>query len=123
MSVCGDREVLVERDAVQRPAAFLVVARAREVDEHAAHQPRGHREEVRAILPLDAPDINQPEVDLVDERGRLEHVVRTLAGHMPLGNATQLGVDERNQLFDCVAVPASPLDEKGSDVAQGLAAP
>jgi len=45
------------------------------------------------------------------------------ARHMPLGNATQLGVDERNQLFYRVAVPASPFDEKGSDVAQGSAAP
>ena len=64
----GDRQVLVERDAVQRAAALLVLAGPGEVHEHAPHQARGHREEVRAVLPLDAPDINQPEVDLVDER-------------------------------------------------------
>ena len=78
---------------------------------------------MRAVLPLDLADINEPEVDLIDERGRLEHVTRTLTRHVTPGEPAELLVHERQQLFDGVAVPASPLDEKGSDVAQGSAAP
>ena len=100
------------------PPRFWLFARPGEIDEHAAHQPGGHREEVRAILPLDPPDINQPEVDLVDERGGLEHVVRTLAGHVPLRDASQLAVDEREQLLDGPVVARSPFDEKGGHVAR-----
>ena len=74
---------------MKRAAALLVVPRPGEVDEHAAHQPGGHREEVRAILPLDAADIDQPKVDLVDERSGLEHVIGTLTSHVPLGYALQ----------------------------------
>ena len=58
-TVARDREVLVERDPMERAAALLVVPRPREIHEHPAHQAGSHGEEVRAILPLDAPDINQ----------------------------------------------------------------
>jgi len=39
------------------------------------------------MLPLDATDINQPDVDLVDEGRRLEDVVRSLARHVALCDA------------------------------------
>ena len=99
-------QVLVERDPLERAAALLILSRAGEVDEHPAHQAGGHREEVGAILPLDAADIDQPEVDLVDERGGLEHVVGTLAGHVPLGDPAQLVVYERERASR--PPPASP---------------
>jgi hypothetical protein len=38
------------------------------VDENAAHDARGHREEVRAILPLHRLAIDQTDKRLVDER-------------------------------------------------------
>ena len=109
-------QVLVERHPMERAAALLVVSRASEVHEHAAHQARGHREKVRAILPLDAANINQLEVDLVDEGGGLQHVVRTLAGHVPLGDALELAVHEREQLLDGPVVAGSPFDEEGGHV-------
>ena len=103
---------------MKRAAALLVVPRPGEVDEHAAHQPGGHREEVRAILPLDAADINQLEVDLVDERGGLEHVIRALAGHVPPGDALEFAVHKREQFLDGPVVARSPFDQQGGHVAR-----
>ena len=109
--VGGDSQVLVERHTMERAAALLVVAGAREVDEHAAHEAGGHREEVRAILPLHPSDINEPDVNLVDERGCLEDVIRTLPGHVPPGQSAQFTVHERDQLLHGPVVAGSPFDE------------
>jgi len=43
----------------------LQVAAARMLHENAPHQLGGHREEVRAILPLHPPAIHQPDVRFV----------------------------------------------------------
>ena len=116
MSVARARQVLVERHPIERTAALLIVSGPGEIHEHAAHQASGHREKVRAILPLDATNIHQPEVDLVDERGGLEHVVRALARHMPPRKAPQLAVHEREQPFQGSRVAPPPFDQKGCHV-------
>ena len=79
---------------------------------YATHQAGGHGKEVGAILPLNAPDINQLEVDLVDERGGLKYVVRALRGHVPPGDALELAVHKREQFLDSPVVPRSPFDEQ-----------
>ena len=96
---------------MERTAALLVLSGARKVDEHPAHQAGGHREKVRAILPLDPMNINQPEIDLVDERGGLEDMAWTLTGHVSLGDAPQLAVHEREELLDGPAVTGPPFDQ------------
>lgn len=73
-------------------------------------------QEVRAILPLDPMNIDQPQVDLVDERGGLENVPWTLARHVPLRKAPQLVVDERQQPVHGPDVAASPFDQKRGHV-------
>jgi hypothetical protein len=50
------------------------------VDQDAAHEPRGHREEVRPTLPPDPPQADQLHVGLVHEGGGLEGVTRALTG-------------------------------------------
>ena len=87
-------------------------------------QAGGHREKMRAILQLDPMNINQPEIDLVDERGGLENVAWTLARHVPLRETPQFGVHERKQLLHSCAVAAPPFDQQGchvvsSDVGHG----
>jgi hypothetical protein len=88
------------RLAAQPPAALLIVSGPGEIHEHAAHQPSGHGEEVRAILPLDPTNINQPEVGLVDEGGGLQNMVATLASHVPLREVPQFPVHEGQQFLD-----------------------
>jgi hypothetical protein len=72
---------------MERTAALLILSGSGEINQHAAHQASGHREKVRAILPLDPTNIHQPEIDLVDERGGLKNMPRTLARHVPLCEA------------------------------------
>ena len=75
-----DRKVLVERHALELAAALLVVVRPRKVDDHFLRiSLGGHREAMCMVLPVDAPNVNQLNVDLVDKRRGLKHV----AGRSP----------------------------------------
>src|SRR4051794_15342300 len=65
-----------------------------------------------AVLPLDPPNVNEPQVDLVDECGGLERVVRALARHVPSGNAPQLLVHDRQQFLERLTAAVSPFDQK-----------
>jgi hypothetical protein len=51
---------LVERHPGRSAAPLLVAVCAREVHQYSSHHARGHREEVRAILP---PDLLQMRID------------------------------------------------------------
>ena len=79
--LAGDDERLVEGDLHRTAAAFLRVARARVIDQDAAHHARRDREEVRAILPRDGRSVDQPDIRLVDQRGRLQAVAHALSRH------------------------------------------
>ena len=116
--VARDWQVLVERHTLEPTTALLILSRARSIHEHPPHEPSRHREKVRAILPPDATNINEPEVGLVDERRGLENVARTFASHLPLCQATQFVVHEREQLLQGSGVAVPPLDQQGCHVAQ-----
>jgi len=79
------------------------------VQENPAHQPRGDREKVRAVAPVDAPLIDELHIRLVDERGGLKHVIAPLAREMPRRDDAQLVVDERHQPVERLAVASLPL--------------
>jgi hypothetical protein len=59
----------------------------------------GHREEMRPALPLDAVQVDEHQVRLVDERGRLERVIAPLALEEAVGQAPQLPVDQWQELL------------------------
>jgi hypothetical protein len=67
------------------------------IDEHAAHHARGHREEVRAVLPAHAAQLHKAEVRLVDESGGLQGVSRPLAVHLAAGEALEFFVHDGKQ--------------------------
>jgi hypothetical protein len=81
---------------------------ARVIDEHLAHDSRGDREEVSFALPPDARLIGESEECLVDERRRIQRVVFALALELPMGNRTQLGIDERNDPIQHDGIVAPP---------------
>ena len=93
---------------------LLPVPPTRIVDEDAAHQASGDGEEVRTVLPIDPALVDQLQVDLVDERGRLRRAVRPLAGEMACGNDVQLVVDERDEPVQCLAA-APPANRAGAE--------
>ena len=56
--------------------------------------------------------IHEPEERLVDERGRLEGVSRTLAAEISLRLPAQLRIDERHERVERAPVPPAPLEQQ-----------
>ncbi len=92
-------------------AAFLVVT-PRMLDQDAAHDLRGHREEMGAILPLHPRVVDQPQVGLVDEGRRLQAVAGTLPFHVAAGQPVELVVDNGGQPFERTRVSGAPRAEQ-----------
>ncbi len=110
-----DDQRFIERDALATAASLLIVARTREVHQDPAHQASRHRQEVRAVLPADAFDVHEPQIDLVHQRGGLKRVAEPLARHASGGDLTQLRVDQRDQLVERRQVPIAPGEEQLRD--------
>ena len=69
---------------------------------------------MRAILPLDLLDFDQPEIRLIDERGRLKRVAGALVAHVASGQAAQLPMDEGQQAVERRPVTPPPsLQQSG----------
>ena len=58
----------------------------------------GGEEVAATVPPLGVGGADQPEVRLVDQGGRLQGVAGRLGGELGGGEATQLGIDQREQL-------------------------
>ena len=71
---------------------------------------------MRAVLPVDAPLIDQLYVRLVDQGRRLQRAVAALVGEMAAGDDVQLVVDERDELVERRSIAALPLLQKLRDL-------
>ena len=83
-------------------------ARASHVNQDSPHQLGADREEMGPIRPTHSPNVDEADVQLVDEGRRLKSAVRLFAGHVMVGEAVELFVDNRNQLVACRAVARGP---------------
>jgi hypothetical protein len=97
------------------PAMLTGQATARMIDQDVPHHPRCDGEEVRAVLPVHGPLIDQSHVRFVHERRRLE-CLAAFAGKVPAGNPSKLLVNERCQTFKRHLVTPSPGDEEFSEL-------
>jgi hypothetical protein len=52
------------------------------IDQHTPHDPGGHREEVLSVLPLDALDVDEAQIGLVNEGRWLKRVPTAFAAHV-----------------------------------------
>ena len=88
--------------------APIGAALAGAVDEHVPHRERCDRLEVRLAAEVRILAPGETEKDLVDDRRRLERVIRGLATKVMAGLGAQLVVDEREEPVDRFAgcVPA-----------------
>ena len=86
------------------------------VHEDAPHHASGHREEMRAVLPLDVFGVDQPQIRLVDERRRLKAVPGTLSCHAASRDLVELPVDERNQSVEGGLVALPPFQKQPGDL-------
>jgi hypothetical protein len=85
---------------------------SRMVYENIPHQLRSDTEEVSAILPLYIPAIYQVQVCLIDQSSRLEGVIGALVAQAAVCQPAQLGIDQREQLFQRLLIPVAPIYEK-----------
>ena len=82
------------------------------VHEDAAHHASSHREEMRAVVPFHLVRVDQPQVRLVDERGRLKTVLCALVTHVSPRDLMELSVDEWNQSLQGTLVAPPPFDKE-----------
>jgi len=75
-----NKAILVQIDALLVTSAAQGVASTRVVHENAAHELRSERKKVRSVVPVDALDIHETEIRLVNEPCRVERVVVPFAG-------------------------------------------
>src|SRR5262245_23820016 len=73
------------------------VSRARALDQYASHGCRGDAEELRPVLPGNPALVDQSNISLVYQGGRLECVVRALAAKIAFGDPMKLIVNHRHQ--------------------------
>ena len=85
-------------------------------DHDSAHQLCGDAKEVGAILPLWRGIAGELEVSVVEQRGGLQRVVRSLPVHVMPRQALELRLHERNQLLQCTRVSIAPVGEELRDL-------
>jgi hypothetical protein len=108
----GEIEHFIEREGGHKAAMLSGAAAAGVFDQDLAHEIGIHTEEVRTIRIVGMVRADQSKVDFVDERGRLQRVVRFLAAQIACGDLAQLSVDQRHKLVQCGTIPlARALDE------------
>jgi hypothetical protein len=101
-----DSRDVLELDLHRAAAPLLAPPAARVIDQDPPHGARGHRHEVRLVLPRDV-GVDQTEVGLVHERAGLQRVIGAFRFESPAGDPRQLVVDERKQAVEgrCLAAP------------------
>ncbi len=111
-------DVLGEGDALPAAGALGGHALARVVDEHAADEPRGDGEELRAVRPHRALLRLEAQIQLVDDDGGRQRVPRPLAPQLVRRLLAQLVVDERQQLRFRLGVAAAPGAQQRGEVVE-----
>ena len=118
--VDGD-ERFVERDGPLAAAASHRVVLTSMVDEDAPHRHGRGRQEVDAIAPLDARDVDEAHVGLVDERCGDECMPVPLVLELAVSDAPELVVDEREDAVERLAVPfAAAFEEQLGEAGLGI---
>jgi hypothetical protein len=86
------------------------------VDQDSTHDLGGNAEEVRLVLPIHLALIGEPEVCLVDEGRGLQGMPGPLVFQLPRGDSTQLGIDQRQQSLESIAIAPAPAIEQRRNV-------
>lgn len=107
----NDCSNLLERDLLRAAASLCVTMSSRVIDQDAAHDLRGDREEVRTIGPVHILLIDHADVSFIYQGSGLKCVVFSLPAHITAGEAVELVVDQRVQLVQSGLVPFAPLSE------------
>ena len=85
------------------------------INENPSHRPGRHGEEVRPVLPVHLPGVDEPEKRLVHQCRGLQRMPGVFLAHVVPGQATELLVDERRQAIERGGIALSPCLEKSGD--------
>ena len=110
-SIAGHDGDFVQSDMLYTTSALDVVATSM-VDQYAPHHLRRNCEEVGAILPLHSLVVHQAHVRLVYQRGCLEGVVRPLALHVAVSEATKFIINDRCQTIQRALISRTPSTQE-----------
>ena len=106
---CRRRNLVgLRRQSLHALTALRRLTCARGVHQHATHHPGGGRVEVRPVLPMHGVPVEQANVRLLHEIGRLPSNGQPLAREHPASHLSQFALDERNELFKGLRVAAAP---------------
>src|SRR5438876_8561423 len=89
------------------------------VHQNSAHHFRGKTEELGAVLPVYVFLVDEPEVSLVYQRGRLKSVIGKFLPEAIDCNPPQFLIDERQHLIKRGFVPVAPVYKELSDAIRG----
>lgn len=110
-----NRERIVNRYALKVAAAFVGLPGAGVIDQDVPHRFRRERQEMRPVRKLCLRSAEDPEVRLVDERGRLQRMVPALALQVAPGHAMQFRIDDRQELVGRTSVAGTGAAEQLRD--------
>lgn len=107
---------LFQTHACGAAAAFVSETLARVIHKDATHHVCSYSEELSAILPVSSALIDEAEIRLVNQRGRLKGMAVRFPAHCVRGDTAQLVVYERYELIRRSTVALTPRLEERSDV-------
>ena len=90
-------------------STLLAVLVASIIEQNPAHYLRRDAEEMGAILPLDLSLIDQTQVRFVDQRGRLQGMIRVLPPHVAVRQAMQFALNEGQEPFEGRLIAVAPI--------------
>ena len=88
-------DVVLRRHPLVAVAALPSPMTTGMVNENPSHDLRAHPEEMRAVLPVATPLVDEPQIRFVHQSGRLKAMSRPLATELALRDAPQFGIDNR----------------------------
>jgi len=113
------RDPFVECHPRPSPGTLGHLAPPRMVNEDVTHHLRGDRQEVRSIPPARTLIADQAKVDLVHQRGRLQHVAWLLTAESRRRPPAKLLVNHGDKLISSSEIASLPSAEKPRHVAAG----
>jgi len=97
---------MIEVKTLQRAAVFLALFFPRALDQDSPHAFGGGGNEVASTLPVLRPiDIDESNISLVYQRGRVERLPGLLIRHPPRRQSTQFVVHQRQKLLGLLRIP------------------
>src|SRR6202789_2586489 len=89
------------------------------IDQNAAHEPRGQREEMTAILQCDI-RLNQPHEGLMNHRRRLKAMAGSLRPHVAARKTAKLVIYQRSQTLQRLRMGGPALGHQLREVGRDL---